>query len=138
MNDLSQLLKGFFVYLGSYYILNQFWQKKDSKMKRLDLLTNKLSKHFSIHPSRRKTLSSMILGLLCSRNVHQQSLACYVESTPPKAGLRRVERFFLKKLCPSKNMQGLWLNCLDSKESLICVLIGRTGSLAIRTSTTSS
>lgn len=75
-------------------------------MKKLDLLTNKLSKHFSLHPSRQKTLSSMILGLLCSRNVHQQSLAQYVESPTPKAGLRRVERFFVKKACLQKITQG--------------------------------
>ena len=68
-------------------------------MKKLDLLTHKLSKHFSLHPSRQKTLSSMILGLLCGRNVHQQSLAQYVESPTPKAGLRRVERFFVKRIC---------------------------------------
>jgi hypothetical protein len=104
-------------------------------MKKLDLLTKKLSKHFSVHPSRQKTLSSMILGLLCSRNVHQQSLSCYVESATPKAGLRRVERFFLKKLYLSKNMQGLWLNCLVLKETLTFALIERTGSLATRTST---
>ena len=50
-------------------MLNSFPQKKDSKIKKLDFLTNKLSKHFSVYPSRQKTLSSMVLGLLCSRNV---------------------------------------------------------------------
>lgn len=74
-------------------------------MKKLDLLTHKLSKHFSLLPSRQKTLSSMILGLLCSRNVHQQSLAQYVESPTPKADLRRVEHFFVKKACLQKIMQ---------------------------------
>ena len=64
-------------------------------MKKLDPLTKKLSKHFSIHPSRQKTLACMVFGLLCSKNVHQQSLALYVESPNPKAGLRKVERFFL-------------------------------------------
>jgi hypothetical protein len=37
----------------------------------------------------------MIFSVLCSKNVHQQSLALYVESPNPKAGLRKVERFFL-------------------------------------------
>lgn len=36
----------------------------------------------------------MIMGLLSTQNVHQQSLAQYVESPNPKAGLRKVERFF--------------------------------------------
>jgi hypothetical protein len=61
-------------------------------------LTQRLSHHFSLHPSRQKTLASMILGALCSNNVHQQSLARYVESPNPKAALRKVERFFVKKL----------------------------------------
>lgn len=104
-------------------------------MKKLDLLTNELSKHFSMHPSRQKTLSSMILGLLCSRNVHQQSLAQYVESPTPKAGLRRVERFFVKKVCQQKIMQGPLLNSLGLKENLTFALTERTGSLATRTST---
>lgn len=64
---------------------------------KLDPLTQKLSKHFSLHPSRQKTLAAMILGVLCSSNVHHQSLARYVDSPKPKAGLRKVERFFLQK-----------------------------------------
>jgi hypothetical protein len=61
---------------------------------KLDPLTQKLSKHFFLHPSREKTLSAMILGVLCSGNVHHHSLARYVDSPNPKAGLRKVERFF--------------------------------------------
>jgi hypothetical protein len=34
-------------------------------------LTQELSKHFNLHPSREETLASLILGALCSSNVHQ-------------------------------------------------------------------
>jgi hypothetical protein len=88
-------------------------------MKKLDLLAQKLSKHFSLHPSRQKTLASMIFSALCSNNVHHQSLARYVESPNPKAGLRKVERFFVRKLFPSKNTRTLLLTVLDLKENLI-------------------
>lgn len=64
---------------------------------KLDLLTHKISKHFSIHPSRQKTLAAMIFGLLSSSNVHQQSLARYVNSPNPAAALRKVERFFFRR-----------------------------------------
>lgn len=63
-------------------------------MNKQDLLTVKLSKHFSLHPSRQKTFTGMIIGALSSSNVHQQSLARYAESKNPKSGLRKVERFF--------------------------------------------
>src|SRR5436190_19277390 len=66
-----------------------------TRMKNRDLLTQKLSKHFSIHPSRQKTLAALIFSALCSHNVHHQSLARYVDSPNPKAGLRKVERFFV-------------------------------------------
>ena len=69
-------------------------------MKNRDLLAQKLSKHFSLHPSRQKTLASLIFSALCSNNVHHQSLARYVNSPNPKAGLRKVERFFVKSLFP--------------------------------------
>jgi hypothetical protein len=88
-------------------------------MKNRDLLTQKLSKHFSLHPSRQKTLASLIFSALCSNNVHHQSLARYVESPNPKARLRKVERFFVKRLFPSKNMRKPSLNVLDLKENLI-------------------
>lgn len=39
----------------------------------------------------------MVLGVLCNSNVYQQSLARYVDSPNPKAALRKVERFFVKK-----------------------------------------
>ena len=89
-------------------------------MKKLDPITQKISKHFSIHPSRQKTLASMIFGLLCSKNVHHQSLACYLESPNPKSGLRRVERFFfVKTLSLPKNTPKLSLSSLDLKKNLI-------------------
>jgi hypothetical protein len=73
-------------------------------MNKQDLLTQKVSNHFSLHPSRQKTLCAMILGALCSNNVHHQSLARYVESPTPAAALRKVERFFLTKACRLKSM----------------------------------
>lgn len=88
-------------------------------MKNQDLLTQKISKHFSLHPSRQKTLVSMIFSALCSNNVQHQSLARYVDSPNPKAGLRKVERFFAKSLFPSKNTRELLLNVSDLKETLI-------------------
>lgn len=86
-------------------------------MKNRDLLAQTLSKHFSLHPSRQKTLASLIFSALCSNNVHQQSLARYVESPNPKAGLRKVERFFVKRLFPLKNTRNLLLNALNLKEN---------------------
>jgi len=74
----------------------------------------------------------MVFGLLCSHNVHHQSLARYVESPNPKAALRKVERFFVKKPCLSKIMRKPLLALLALKESLISALTDPTGSLAIR------
>jgi hypothetical protein len=107
-------------------------------MVKLNLLTLKISKHFSIHPSRKKTLASLILGVLSSNNVHHQSLARHVDSPNPKAALRKVELFFLQKNYKRKRMLTPLLILLALKESLILVLIEPTGSLAIRTSIISS
>ena len=92
-------------------------------MKKLEPITQKLSKHFSIHPSRQKTLASMIVGLLCRKNAHQQSLSLYVESSNPKSGLRRVERFFCEESLSPKEyakaiVERVWFKerfdlCLD-------------------------
>lgn len=90
-------------------------------MENRDLLAQKLSKHFSLHPSRQKTLASLIFSALCSNNVHHQSLARYVDSPNPKAGLRKVERFFVKSPFPLRNTPGLLLNFLVLKENLISV-----------------
>jgi hypothetical protein len=51
---------------------------------KLNPLTQKISKHFSIHPSRQNTMAAMIFSVLCSNNVHHQSLARYVDSPNPK------------------------------------------------------
>lgn len=107
-------------------------------MKNQDLLTQKISKHFSLHPSRQKTLASLIFSALCSNNVHHQSLARYVESPNPKAALRKVERFFVKKPFPSKNTRDPLLNVLDLKENLSSASIGPTGSMARKISIISS
>lgn len=72
---------------------------------KIDLLTHKISKHFSIHPSRQKTLSAMIFGLLSSNNVHQQSLARYVNSPNPTAALRKVERFFFRRTFGNRGLR---------------------------------
>lgn len=71
-------------------------------------LTQSISKHFNLHPSRQKTLASLIIGALSSSNVHHQSLARYVASPNPKAALRKVERFFFRRrtVC-----QGLCQSC---------------------------
>ena len=78
----------------------------------------------------------MIIGALNSSNVHQQSLARYVESPNPKAALRKVERFFVKKNYLPRIMQKPSLIFLDLRENLISVLIDRIGNLGIKTSTT--
>ena len=102
----------------------------------LNPLTEKISKHFSIHPSRQNTMSAMIFSVLCSNNVHHQSLARYVDSPNPKAALRKVERFFAMKHYPLKSTQRQSLKRLDSKENLILALIEVIGNMAKRKSTT--
>lgn len=54
----------------------------------------KLCNHFSLHPSRLKTLAGLIFSVMQSGRVHQVSLSHYVESPTLKSALRRVERFF--------------------------------------------
>jgi hypothetical protein len=66
-------------------------------MLKFPALTQSISKHFKLHPSRQKTLISLIFGIISSSNVHHQSLSRYVGSPNPKAALRKVERFFVKK-----------------------------------------
>ena len=78
----------------------------------------------------------MILGALDSSNVHQQSLARYVDSPNPKAALQKVERFFVNKLYPPKIMQKPLLTLLDSKESLTSALTDPTGNLGTKKSIT--
>lgn len=103
-------------------------------MKKQDLLTQKISKHFSLHPSRQKTLASMIFSALCSNNVHHQSLARYVDSPNPKAGLRKVERFFVKSRFPLKNTRKPLSILLGEKESLTSPWIEPTGNMVTRIS----
>lgn len=80
----------------------------------------------------------MILSALSSKNVHQQSLSLYVEGPNPKAALRKVERFFVKKLCPTRIMRELLSISLILKDNLISVLTDLTGSLGTKTSITLS
>ena len=88
-------------------------------MKKLDLLTHKLSKHFSLPPSRQKTLSSMILGLLSSRNVHQQSLSQYVESPTPKVSFRKVTGCVIKNFVFHSEF-ACYPSLLPFRHSLLC------------------
>ena len=94
-------------------------------------LTEKISKHFSLHPSRQNTMAAMIFSVLCSNNVHHQSLARYVDSPNPKAALRKVERFFfVMKRYPPRSTQRQSLVRSDSKESLTLALIEAIGNMA--------
>ena len=104
-------------------------------MLKIPALTQAISKHFNLHPSRQKTFSSLIFGALCSGNVHQQSLSRYVSSPNPKAALRKVERFFVKKNYPQRTLPGLLSTSWVLKESLICAWIELIGNLAKRVST---
>ena len=85
-------------------------------MKKLDPLTQKLSKHFSVHPSRQKTLASMIFSALSTKNVHQQSLSLYVEGPNPKAALRKVERFFCEEALSHRDYAKAIADFLDFKK----------------------
>lgn len=80
----------------------------------------------------------MIFGLLSSNNVHQQSLARYVESPNPKAALRKVERFFVKNPYPLRIVRKPSSIFSDLKESLIFASIEPTGNLGTRISIISS
>ena len=104
----------------------------------LNSLTSRLSKHFSLHPARQKTLSSLIVGALSSGNVHHHSLARYVDSPNPEAAERRVERFFVKRAWIKRNMLKQSLNFWDLMVNLTSVLIGQTGNLERKTSIISS
>ena len=104
-------------------------------MVKLPILTQAVSNHFNLHPSRQKTLVSLIYGALCSSNVHQQSLSRYVTSPNPKSALRKVERFFVSKNYLRRIQPGPLSIFWDFEESLTCALTGVTGSLGKRVST---
>jgi len=76
----------------------------------------------------------MIFGILCSSNIHHQSLARYLDSPNPKAALRKVERFFVRKNCPQRITLRLLLIFLGLKENLIFALTDPTGNLEKRIS----
>jgi len=102
----------------------------------LSPLTEKISKHFSIHPSRQNTMAAMIFSVLCSNNVHHQSLARYVDNPNPKAAPRKVERFFAMKRYLLRNTRRRLLKRLDSKGNLILALIEAIGNMVKKKSTT--
>lgn len=66
-------------------------------------LIQKLSNHFSLHPSRLKTLAGLIMGAITSGNVQYQSLARHVESANVNSAIRKTERFFQKQKLPIVN-----------------------------------
>ncbi len=103
-------------------------------MLKFPALTQAISKHFNLHPSRQKTLACLIFGIISSSNVHQQSLSRYVGSPNPKAALRKVERFFVKKNYPQRTLPKPLSNFLALREILTCVLIDPTGNLAKKAS----
>ena len=63
-------------------------------MNALKPLISGICNHFSIHPARLVTLSAIIYGVMNTGNVHQISLSRHLNSSKPKAALRRIERFF--------------------------------------------
>jgi hypothetical protein len=66
-------------------------------------LIQKLSNHFSLHPSRLKTLAGLILGAITSGNVQHQSLSRHVKSKNVNSAIRKTERFFQKQKLPIVN-----------------------------------
>ena len=86
-------------------------------------LTQKLSKHFQMHPSRLKTFAAAILGAMSSGNCQQYSLSRMLESPTCKSGIRRIERLFQKQeltcsslalfLVEELDFIGLFDLCLD-------------------------
>ena len=103
-------------------------------MLKIPALTQAISKHFKLHPSRQKTFIGLIFGVLCSGNVHHQSLAHHVGSPNPKAALRKVERFFVQKNYPTRITPELLLSLLGLKENLTFALIVPIGNLGRRAS----
>ncbi len=82
---------------------------------KLNPLTEKISKRLSIHPSRQNTMAAMIFSVLCSNNVHHQSLVRYADSSNPKAALRKVERFeeYVKAVVETFGFKGKFDLSLD-------------------------
>jgi len=86
-------------------------------------LTQKLSKHFIMHPSRLKTFVAAILGAMSSGNCQQYSLSRMLNSPTAKSAIRRIERLFQKQdlsctslatfLVEALNYKGLFDLCLD-------------------------
>jgi hypothetical protein len=66
-------------------------------------LIQKLSEHFSLHPSRLKTLAGLIMGAITSGNVQHPSLSRHVESANVNSAIRKTERFFQKQKLPVAN-----------------------------------
>jgi len=86
-------------------------------------LAQRISKHFSMHPSRLKTFEATILSAMSSGNCQQYSLSRMLDRPTCKSGIRRIERLFQKQIlaCSSLalflvdtlNFTGLFDLCLD-------------------------
>lgn len=63
-------------------------------MNKQTTLTQKLSNHFPMHPSRRKTFLGLIFGALTSNQVTHKSLSRHVVSDNELSATRKVKRFF--------------------------------------------
>ena len=76
-------------------------------------LTQKLSKHFLMHPSRLKTFAAAILGAMSSGNCQQYSLSRMLESPTCKSGIRRIERLFQKQELTCSSLALFLVEALD-------------------------
>ena len=76
-------------------------------------LTQRLSKHFLMHPSRLKTFAAAILGAMSSGNCQQYSLSRMLESPTCKSGIRRIERLFQKQELTCSSLALFLVEALD-------------------------
>jgi hypothetical protein len=81
-------------------------------MLQVNTLTQTLSNHFSMHPSRLKTFAATILGAMQSGNCQHYSLSRPLDSPTTLSAVRRTERFFQKQP----------LSCVDSASYSVEVL----------------
>jgi len=95
-------------------------------MNALRPLTQKLSKHIQMHPSRQEMLSGLILGAISSSNVHHNSLSRHISSPTPQAAQRRTERFFAyQKLSMSKYAKAI-VDFVGHKDTRFVLCLDRT------------
>jgi hypothetical protein len=86
------------------------------------ILTQKLSNHFQMHPSRRKTFFGLIFGALTSNQVTHKCLSRHVISDNELAATRKVERFFQHQELPLSDYVETVISIFDLKEKLnLCI-----------------